>query len=88
MIQGAAAILRPEGLEEISEKLGGDLVLLPNSIHEWIVIKAVPGEDLSDQIAMVKAINADVVEPQDRLSDEVLVYEAWTGAIIHAAEYR
>ena len=34
---GAAAVLFPEFLKEVAETIQDDLILLPSSIHEWIV---------------------------------------------------
>lgn len=69
---GAAALLDPQTMEKISQKIGEEnYYVLPSSIHEVLVIPeslAPAPEELSE---MVRDVNKTQVSVQDRLSDNV-----------------
>ena len=71
---GAASMLYEEPLHELAEKIGGDLYILPSSIHEVIAVSADFGSP--DELAeMVYEINMDQVDISDRLSNQVYCYD-------------
>lgn len=74
-INGAASILNPEVLETASKRLGGDLLILPSSIHECIALR---DNDLdADFFAeMVREVNSQVVQREEKLTDSVYRYDA------------
>ncbi|MGX8714535.1 MAG: DUF5688 family protein [Lachnospiraceae bacterium] len=75
-LNGAAAILYPGFMKEVSLKLGGSYYLLPCSIHEMIALK--DDKDI-DPIAlenMVVEINNKEVALTDKLSDTIYYYDA------------
>lgn len=81
---GAGEIINEETLRKIYDQIGA-FVLLPSSVHEVIIIpdhKSKGYEPLAD---MVKEINADMVLPEERLSDHVYVYDKNRGALRIAA---
>ena len=63
-------------MEDISQKLGGDFIVLPSSIHEVIGLSADVEMDRRDLEAMVQDVNAGEVAPEDRLSDHVYMYDS------------
>lgn len=74
-VKGAAAILSPEVLDQLTEKLGTETILfLPASIHEMMAVAA---EDLDIDHAknMVRVANRTIVEPENRLTDSVYILE-------------
>ena len=75
-LNGAAALLDAKTMEDISEKLGGDFVVLPSSIHETIVLPLNEDMDRHTLEAMVQDVNATQVAPEERLSDHVYAYDA------------
>ncbi|MCR5604754.1 MAG: DUF5688 family protein [Lachnospiraceae bacterium] len=75
-LNGAAALLDAKTMEDISQKLGGDFIVLPSSIHEVIVLPADVEMDRRDLEAMVQDVNAGEVAPEDRLSDHVYMYDS------------
>lgn len=77
---GAVAILLPGVRERVSEMLGGNFYILPSSIHEVIAVPETAGE-ADDLRSMVSSINNDVVEPEDRLSDSVYLYDTGKKAV-------
>lgn len=72
---GAVAILLPGVRERVSEMLGGNFYILPSSIHEVIAVPETAGE-ADDLRSMVSSINDDIVEPDDKLTDSVYLYDA------------
>ena len=75
-LNGAVAILDAKTMEDISEKLGGDFIILPSSIHETLILPV--NEDMSRQMleSMVQDVNAGQVAPEERLSDHVYMYDS------------
>lgn len=74
-INGAAAIIYPEVLREIAEKRNSNLILLPSSIHEFLVISDEEGLDREEMVRMVKEVNRTCVLPEERLSENVYYYD-------------
>lgn len=75
-IQGAAYILDDTVLKDISEKLNSNLIILPSSIHESIILREDETMDLDYIKDMVAEINATQVEPEEVLSDSIYRYDA------------
>lgn len=71
---GAASMLYEEPIHELAEQVGGDLYILPSSVHEVI---AVPADfDSPEELAeMVYEINMEQVDINDRLSNQVYHYD-------------
>ena len=75
-LDGAAAILDAKTMQDISEKLGGDFVVLPSSRHEVIVLPMRDDMNIRVLEGMVQEVNAGQVAPEDRLSDHVYQYDS------------
>ena len=72
---GASAILYPGMLKNLAEEAGANLVVLPSSIHEVLLV---PDSEKYKGIAesdMVREINRMCVSQVDRLSDEIFYYD-------------
>ena len=67
-------MLYEEPIHELAEQVGGDLYILPSSVHEVI---AVPADfDSPEELAeMVYEINMEQVDINDRLSNQVYHYD-------------
>ena len=74
MINGASALFYPGVMDQLSDLLGGDYVILPSSIHEFIVVP--DRGNYSDLENMVRDINQNMVDPQEQLSDHVYHYDS------------
>lgn len=74
-IYGASSILYPEAVEELSRLKRGNFILLPCSIHEWIVLPESCSEDYEALGQLVHHINQREVEPAEVLSDHVYHYD-------------
>lgn len=70
---GAAAMLDRTVLEKLSSMFGGDFVILPSSIHEFIALSA-ENLDKDELKIMVCEVNENEVREEDRLSDSVYIY--------------
>lgn len=73
-VYGASVILYDHVLEYAAEKMDSDLILLPSSIHEWLTISANTTMGYDEISEMVHSVNADVVEPEELLSDNIYIY--------------
>lgn len=77
---GASVMAYPELMKSITEGMQTDLVILPSSIHEVLLLPC-PDNDLSSLLAMVKTVNETEVSDEDFLSDNVYVYDITTKEI-------
>lgn len=88
-INGAVAILDEKLLQDISEKVGGDYIIIPSSIHEVLVVPN-NGKMESEEIrAMICDVNSTQVAPDEVLSDHPYIYSngkltSWTADEIAA----
>ena len=78
-LYGAAAVLYDGVLKDFSEKLEKDLLLLPSSIHEMLLIPYKNEAELSDLKELVRHINQTEVPAKEVLSDHVYRYSRETG---------
>ena len=60
---------------QMAEKLGTDLVILPSSIHEVIVLPVSGKEDYDEMDNMIKDINRDQVAKEEVLSNHFYYYK-------------
>lgn len=73
---GAAWIMDPDVLKDISGKLGDDFYVLPSSVHECMILPAHLQGDPCSLAQMVEEINESQVAPEEILSDNVYVVSA------------
>lgn len=73
-ISGACAILYPGQLKNFADMLGKDLVILPSSIHEVLLIPYEENISFDELARTVSHINRSEVPVEDRLSDQVYLY--------------
>ena len=73
-MNGASCILYEGVLAEFAERMGSDVIILPSSIHEAILLPDKDEMDYSDMRDMVKSINESEVPDEDILSDQVYRY--------------
>lgn len=85
---GAKAVLDTKKMDEIAEKLGGDYVILPSSVHEVLILPNANEMDRSALEDMVRTVNATEVKPNEVLSDNVYVYDAQAHEIMRADHYQ
>lgn len=80
-INGAICMLYPDVLKHFSEGIERDVLILPSSIHEVLLLP--DEEDISyDELGQIVAqINASEVLPQDRLSNQIYRYSRMSDSI-------
>ena len=71
---GAAAFLYPGVLKAAAKRFGKNLIILPSSVHETILIPQDNMPEFGDLAEMVKNINDHDVLPEEVLSDSVYRY--------------
>ncbi|MCR5719172.1 MAG: DUF5688 family protein [Lachnospiraceae bacterium] len=72
---GAAVILYPGVLGDVSDVMGGDFFVLPSSVHETIVVTDKLLRDSFQAKKMIREINITQLEPEDVLSDSLYFYD-------------
>ena len=83
-INGATSILNDRAMEQVREAIGDDVLVLPSSIHEVIVIPNREDADMNGLVDMVQEINGSLVSPQEFLSDHVYTYSFDSHELIRA----
>ena len=86
-MNGAATIFYPEVMERIGEQAGGDLFVIPSSVHEVLLVPddGVMQRENLEQI--IRDINANEVEPKDRLSDTLYHYDVKEHKLERAVDF-
>lgn len=83
--KGSAVILYTDILDEICEMYGSDLLILPSSVHECILLSAKSFNNYEDLLQMVREVNSQEVGPEDFLADNVYYYKRNSKEITIAA---
>ena len=73
---GAGVLAVPSFFDDAAKKLDGNFYVLPSSVHEILLLpdRFAPEPQLLKE--MVQDVNANEVDPKDRLSDNVYHYDA------------
>lgn len=72
---GAFSIISGKGaLRDFSEKIGRDIVLLPSSIHEWILVPADISANPDQLSCIIQQVNQEQVPGGEVLSDHPYIY--------------
>lgn len=85
-IKGAAVIFYTDILKKFSEELGEDLILLPSSIHEWLILPAGMNMNIKVLEDMVREANTKVVTDEEVLSEHVYIYSREKAELFIAGE--
>ena len=75
---GAGMIVDSEVLEKLSERMNGNLIIIPSSIHEVLVSRENMKESrmgIKDMETILQEINKNEVSEKDFLSDHVFLYD-------------
>ena len=81
---GASVLLYPGVLKECAAKCGKDLVILPSSVDEVLLMPLSDENKLNELTEMVRGINQSVLEPGEVLSDHVYRYDYENDQIVMA----
>ena len=85
MIFGASVILYPGMMESVAEKLDSNLLIIPSSIHEVLVLSDKLTTDWDYLRDMIHSVNKTEMVPQDILSDSLYYFDRETGKITIAS---
>lgn len=80
-VYGASCILYKDVLKDFSESQNCDLIVLPSSIHEVIIIPDDGTVDIEEVREMVKMVNETEVPEEDYLSNEVYCFSRAEGTL-------
>ncbi len=78
---GAAVLLYSQSLKMLSEKLNRNLIILPSSVHEVLLVPDDPATGTAHYKDMVKDVNDTQLEPEEILSYNVYYYNRFSGQI-------
>ncbi len=81
-INGACTILYPGILKNFSATLNQDLVIIPSSIHEVLLVPYDSTVSLDDLSNMVNQVNHAEVPMEERLSNHVYFYSRQTDQVL------
>lgn len=84
-INGAGALLYDNVLEEFAEMKHCDVLVLPSSLHEVLLLPAEGDMDCQELQKLVEYVNLTEVPDEDRLSDHVYRYDCGTKELCIAA---
>lgn len=73
-LYGAAALLYSERLKKLADRMGCDLLILPSSIHEVLLIPDDHQKGYDFYVKMVDEVNRTQVEPEEVLSYRLYRY--------------
>lgn len=82
--KGAAAVLYEGVLKEFAKQEGCDLLILPSSIHEMILVPYKKSMDVAELGEMVRNINRTTLPAEEILSDSVYLYSRETDQVTMA----
>lgn len=90
-LNGASLIASNEIMEQISEELGENFVVLPSSVHEVIILPESVVVERPDSFEglkyMVMDVNANVLPPIEFLSNNVFVYDTKEHELMISDDY-
>lgn len=77
---GATMILNKGVMKSILKRIGGDVIIIPSSIHEVIIVP-IPeeGVNISEYAKMIQDVNASELAPNEILSDHAYLYTRRNG---------
>lgn len=82
MVFGASAIMYSGIMQEIYNKIGGDFIIIPSSIHEVIIIKDTDPSENSYISGMIGEINENIVNDSEVLSNNFYKYNGAENTVI------
>ena len=81
LIYGAATVLYKGVLEKLSEETGTDLILIPSSVHEVLILPDTNEIEAEELAETIKQVNDKELEPQEILSGHPYRFVRETGTL-------
>lgn len=83
---GASAVFYPGVLTTLADKMQSDVIIIPSSVHETIVMPSSGSEEVDSRlVGMVQEVNETVLSSEDILSNSVYCYRAKEDRIVRMA---
>lgn len=73
-INGASLIADNDTLAKARGVMGDDLIIIPSSVHEVILLPKCFGKNLDELTSMIGAVNGEELPPEDVLSDHPYIF--------------
>ncbi len=73
-IYGATALLHSEILERFSDECGGDLYIIPSSVHELLVLPVDTSHPVEEYQYLIEEVNENEVSEEEFLSNSLYLY--------------
>ena len=77
-INSATSLLYPGMLSSLSKKLGGNLLLIPSSIHEFLVMPLNSGVETCGLNEFIREVNATQLTDEEVLGERYYIYDCKT----------
>ena len=81
---GAAVMCYAEVLKQFAEQKNSDLIIIPSSLHEIIILTQTIVDDMKQLHEMLEEVNRTQLSPDEVLSDNVYIYSREQGAVLMA----
>lgn len=78
---GASAVLYPGVLSSLSKKLGGNMLLIPSSIHEFLVMPLDSDIDVCNLSEFICEVNSTEVRDEEVLGERYYIYDSKTDTV-------
>ena len=78
---GASAILYPGVLSSLAKKLGGNMLLIPSSIHEFLVMPLDSDIDVCNLSEFICEVNSTEVRDEEVLGERYYIYDSKTDTV-------
>ncbi len=79
---GAVCIYFSEILEKFADEKDSDLIIIPSSIHEVLILPD-SGHSPDDINDIIREVNETLVKPEDRLSNHCYYYRRGAGLVLY-----
>lgn len=80
-LYGASCILYDHAVKDFADQMGTDVIILPSSVHEVLLLPDLHMLDYDFLCSMVQDINRTEVSKEETLSDHIYLYTRCDGAI-------
>lgn len=80
-IDGAACMIYPQLIEDFATAVGGNLYIIPSSVHELLLLPACAVDNGEELINIIKEVNETQLLTEEILSDSLYVYDCKEKAI-------
>lgn len=78
---GAACNTLSKSFTSIAKKMNHDLIIIPSSLHEVLLLPAEQGESSEEYSSIIQEVNLSELSPEEILSDHAYYYSRKTDSI-------